>query len=939
MNKARILFLVLIICLACRISTAQTIASYDVQLMEDFGDQNTVNVKAVFPAGIGRELHLSNNNRDWEEYEEQIIIKKAYDSQGKDIRVEKTDQDTWGVNSDSGFTIEYSAHTAIPFALNLESYPTYLAYVSKDCGLVHTGRILLAPQGEGNIKVNFALPESWKIMVDETWKKTGENSFETSLRDLYALIALGKIDVYSESFGDNQKLNVGVCGKTKYDKSKYLPGLKTCADYFHENVGKLPQKELNVFITELPLPGDYMGEPFRITINRADRSWGMFEGMIWHYWFLRPAYYKNDEEGGKVWWFGEALSPFILYPIYKKLDVVPEIEKEQWEPFTFPDLSWKNWQMIFEPSIGTKYDIALVDYYRMNQETGDRGYYHPVPYIKGDLVLEMLDESMTEVTHGKKDIKDVTKYIYENYALKGIGYTIEDVLNAFNTVSGNDYSDFFKAYIFGNERFPILKEGNDYRFDWSVLGDKTYASVPNKEKARPLVGLLSRDSKETVNLELKKESKHFAVYFHPQDSEEAALMLLGAERAYNSVAKVYGGEPKLKIKMFMTYDKNEATEGFGYNPPGGLTEDSSGGGPSSDIGDELMWLKTISKKETWILSSMGIPHELGHVYMRQLYPGIYFTGAKSLSEVPELVKKGMYNEYWLSWFSEGLATYAALECWLDNVNEKDMENLETNVVINRDAFKQLIESAKTKNPPLVELSKLNDINKDDMKSVYLSEAETMSFFSYIYQRYGKEGMHKLLSEYDKGVTVYQAAENAFGTSFAELEKDWKSLIEKTATNNNIVDKELERIRKEGFDTSKVMQVKKQEPFLALFMAYTIEKYTTPCPPPIEVSEQTSGFPWLILIILIIIIAVLVLITRKVIKSLSKKDNKTTIPPDKKVRSHKILKTFLIFLLVFVILIIIGIPLLIAIILSGIILGLIILIRKVIRFLFKKKNLR
>ncbi|MDP2907238.1 MAG: hypothetical protein Q8O03_04830 [Nanoarchaeota archaeon] len=929
MNKARILFFLLIICLAFKISTAQPTINYDVQLMDDFGDQNTVNVKAVFPAGIGRELQILSNTKDWGEHEDQVVIKKSYDSQGNDISVEKIDHDTWNVNSDSGFTIEYSARTALPFALNLESYPTYLAYVSKDCGLVNTGMILLAPQGEGNAKINVVLPEGWKIMVDETWKKTGENSFETSLKDLYVLIALGKIDVYSESFGDNQKLNVGVCGKTKYDKSEYIHGLKVCADYFHENVGKLPQKELNVFITELPLPGDVMGEPFRFTVNRADRGWGMFEGMIWHYWFLRPASYKNEAEGGKVWWFGEALSPFILYPIYKQLDVVSEIGKEM--SFTFPDLSWKNWQMIFEPSIGTKYDIAMVDYYRMNQETGDRGYYHPIPYIKGDLVLEMLDESMIEVTQGKKDIKDVAKYLYENYALKDIGYTIEDILNAFNTVSGNDYSDFFNAYILGNERFPVIKENNDYRFDWSVLGDKTYKSLPNKEKARPSTWRIIQNPKD-VNLEMKKESKHFIAYFHPQDSEEAALMLLGAERSYNSVAKVYGGEPKLKIKMFMTYDHKEATEGFGYNPPGGLPEDSSGGGPSSDLGDELMWYNTISKKDTWILSSAGIAHELGHVYMKQIYPGIYFTGAKDISDVPELAKEGKYNNLWMSWFSEGLATYAALECWLDNVNEKNLENLQNMVLINRDAFKQLIESAKTKNPPLIELSKLNDINRDDTKSVYLSEAETISFFSYVYQRYGKEGMHELLTEYSKGVTAQQAAENALGTSFTEIENDWKSLIEKTAMNNNIVDKELERMRKLGFDTSKFMQVKKQEPFLALFMAYTIEKYTTPCPPPIEVSEPTNGFPWPILIIIIIIIAVLILITRKIIKPLSKKDNKTTIPPEEKVRSHKILKTFLIFLLVFVILLIIGIPLPIDIILSCIILGLIMVIRKIIRFL-------
>jgi len=102
-----------------------------------------------------------------------------------------------------------------------------------------------------------------------------------------------------------------------------------------------------------------------------------------------------------------------------------------------------------------------------------------------------------------------------------------------------------------------------------------------------------------VNLELKKESKHFIIYFHPQDDEEALFMFVSAEKAYLSVARVYGGEAKFKIKMFMTYDREEVMK-IGYNPP----EGSSGGGPISTT--ELLWFNPIrTRKLLFELSKLG----------------------------------------------------------------------------------------------------------------------------------------------------------------------------------------------------------------------------------------------------------------------------------------------------------------------------------------------
>ncbi len=86
-------------------------------------------------------------------------------------------------------------------------------------------------------------------------------------------------------------------------------------------------------------------------------------------------------------------------------------------------------------------------------------------YNKGALLGLLLDLEIRSRTGGKKSLDDVMRTMYQKfyaapgatYYLPGRGYEEKDVLDALNTVSGSDFTAFFKNYIQDTEPLPYEK--------------------------------------------------------------------------------------------------------------------------------------------------------------------------------------------------------------------------------------------------------------------------------------------------------------------------------------------------------------------------------------------------------------------------------------------------------------------------------------------------
>jgi PGF-pre-PGF domain-containing protein len=780
------------------------VARYTVEITSAGANRHVLSVKAVLNLPGATLLSVeppSDYMGSW------VTIERCYDSVGP-LTAEKIDERTWRVTprSPSDVTIEYSASPNMP---NRMTEGTYLTYLSGECGLIYSKSILLAPVTPVAATVEWVLPQGWTVIVDERWTRIGNATFSVSTGDL-DLVAPGRFSVYTDTFGDGQTLRVAVSGATRHPEAEYIKNIKFCLDYFTEHVGRVPQGELDLVLADLPLPNDYMSGTPRLAVNRVDGNWGMFEGMLWHYLFLKSAVYSNEADKDPVWWFGEGVSPFILYPVYEGIGAAEEVANA-WG-FRQPTLDWGNWYAIYEPYIGTKYDIPLVEYPAKSRETGDPGYYAPMPYMKSSIVLKMFDLSLVEVTRGEKDLRDVLRYLYDNYILKGVGYKITDIKAAVDAVSGVDYSAFFDAYVYGGERLPVVVSGDRYLFDWATLGDKVYALTPNIGKVRPSTQRSVPEGETATLLELKKESRHFTVYFHGKDSRMAALLLLDSEKAYDSVAKLYGGDAKLRIRLFMTYDGAEYVALSG-NPSMVYGQDASAGSVAVEAGDEINWLRPVPLAATQMTDLAAPIHELGHAMLRQIYPGVY--------------------KNWEQWFNEGMPL--GQMAWLDAEWGADRPPFDISTT------DQLKTTLLTGMPPLIPLFKLAGMDYGSLTDAekLLDSGEGIAFHFYVSARY-ENGLPRLLAEYGKGVPLSAAVENAFGVTYAELEADLWTTALKAVRNADAAEAVTAMVRREGVDVAIAEKLTKLDRFLSTLVAYALEERARAGPVRLSFGSVAAG---------------------------------------------------------------------------------------------------
>ncbi|MCK6601303.1 MAG: hypothetical protein L6Q77_05710 [Bacteroidetes bacterium] len=75
-------------------------------------------------------------------------------------------------------------------------------------------------------------------------------------------------------------------------------------------------------------------------------------------------------------------------------------------------------------------------------------------YGAGELTAFFADLKIRTETGGKKSLRDVMLLLYRETVPSGKGFTRQDLLQAFKTVSGVSFEDFFSRYIDGTEPFP-----------------------------------------------------------------------------------------------------------------------------------------------------------------------------------------------------------------------------------------------------------------------------------------------------------------------------------------------------------------------------------------------------------------------------------------------------------------------------------------------------
>ncbi len=89
---------------------------------------------------------------------------------------------------------------------------------------------------------------------------------------------------------------------------------------------------------------------------------------------------------------------------------------------------------------------AWIKHYRPDENTPNTAISY---YNKGALIAWLLDFEIRKRTSGARTLDDAMRYLYETYALRGLGFPERELKSVFERVAGSDLTDFFARYVSG----------------------------------------------------------------------------------------------------------------------------------------------------------------------------------------------------------------------------------------------------------------------------------------------------------------------------------------------------------------------------------------------------------------------------------------------------------------------------------------------------------
>ncbi|MBL8149798.1 MAG: M61 family metallopeptidase [Blastocatellia bacterium] len=397
---------------------------------------------------------------------------QAKNRKGDELKFEKLDKQTWRV--------ECQPNT--PFEVSYKVYANDLSGTFSQLNDTHANYngasifMYVASHKQDPIRLTVVKPSKWKI-----WSGASSNSDQTEfLFDNYDLLVDAPFEIANFDNSDFRFESFTHEGKTyrivlhhfsDFDEwDRLVESTKKIVKTQTAIVGQ-PDFEHYTFLLHFVPPSSLTSDGMehlnstQIIENSLDYLLGTISHEFFHLWNvkrLRPVelgpWDYSHEVHTKSLWIAEGLTSYYgdlalarsgvwsNEKFYKAMsDEIYQLQNRAGRQKMSLELSsWDTWLYLAVPKAQAT-----------NQPNTTVSYYN-----KGEIVGMLLDFEIRHRTAGRKSLDDVFRYMYnkfylnsskETYYLKGRGYKTEDFLKAVNTVSGNDFADFFKIYVSGTE--------------------------------------------------------------------------------------------------------------------------------------------------------------------------------------------------------------------------------------------------------------------------------------------------------------------------------------------------------------------------------------------------------------------------------------------------------------------------------------------------------
>lgn len=374
---------------------------------------------------------------------------RVTDKTGKEISYESKPNGAWQLNDISNDTVRLSYQVDLSFTKSKWIYGNEQAGIYQDDALFVVSKALfIVSDAPSEYQINFNLPADWKIAAP--WQINGNDTKNFIAEDKNDLInnsiVLGKPTIYAFREGDFT-FTLALLGRMKEAKDLIAPVLQKTLHTYIQIFDKTPPTKylMTVFYAEEADSEAYsksaaFTEHDTLTKDNLIRWGDTVAHEFFHSW-NGHAIASEDEASSQ--WFTEGFTEYYanLALVRRKL-IDDELFVKKMENIL-------GLYLYFNAS--PAFDGAT-----LKEAGAKKGRYRLGVYDGGWAAAFCLDVTIRDETKGAKSLDDMMRLMYQRFGLTGKKYCYEDLVAAASEIVGRDMSDFFKKYIEGKERLPIL---------------------------------------------------------------------------------------------------------------------------------------------------------------------------------------------------------------------------------------------------------------------------------------------------------------------------------------------------------------------------------------------------------------------------------------------------------------------------------------------------
>ncbi len=342
------------------------------------------------------------------------------------------------------------------------------AFTNED-GLFFVGyTIFIVPDLDmKNVKVSFELPSAWKASTP--WKKINSREFvaESGRLLLNNCFMIGK---HNETIINvsGMEIRLAIAGELSYAVPLIESTMKKLIPAYAKLFNGIPASQYLVAMSpERMTDGSAFRRSFsQIFKGRIDEkgiaTWGyIMAHEIFHLWNGHSILPAGQEE-----WFKEGFTDYMTNLVLRRTGLInDEIVYQKIAHMASRYWYDRYWQR----------DTLSI------RETGNqKEQFRFGVYGGGALVAMALEVEMRKATGNRTGVIHLMGKMFEEFAKKGKEYTITDIIDIVNNLTGKNLKPFFDKYVTGREYLDLEPFLAEMGLDFHTMIEEVYVS-PNKE--------------------------------------------------------------------------------------------------------------------------------------------------------------------------------------------------------------------------------------------------------------------------------------------------------------------------------------------------------------------------------------------------------------------------------------------------------------------------